>query len=628
MVQDAQALKEQVRQSVDLVELIERHVALKRAGSTLKGLCPFHQEKTPSFTVYPAKQFFKCYGCGVGGDIFTFVQRWERVEFREALELLAEQAGIPLTRQGGQAQTGPTRTQLAKVTRWAASSFRQGLLDESSGRTARAYLAERRIEEAIAERFELGYAPDRPDWLERRAREASISREQLLACGLIKTGHRGGTYDAFRHRLMFPIVDTMDRVIGFGGRALGDAPAKYLNSAESSLFDKGRSLYGLNLARETISRQGRVVVVEGYTDCLMAHQFGFTETVATMGTAMTEAHVGLLKRHADRAILLFDSDAAGQKAAERALAVTLTQQLDVRIASVPEGKDPCDFLLACGADAFEAVLAGAQDVADYVWKQLCKRHGNADSGPQRLEAFEAFFEIVGVVAASRPKDGIGLGILANHVAAVLNIPPDEAYRELIRRVERLRQRMERSSRVTRGPADTASVPDPPRVASEAGSTGRPDPAQRALRELLEVLVNDPSHFETVSSWLRPEAFADPQLAAVSDAVLNLVETTGFCEIAALLGRFTDPSDAECVLDLQTQGQQKGNYAAQVAGAIRCMERSQQRDEARQAAKQASDVDEQLRVVGQSRRRSAGFLGSGPLVHAMRNEDPRDRDSAE
>ena len=622
---DAQALKEQVRQSVDLVELIERHVALKRAGSTLKGLCPFHQEKTPSFTVYPAKQFFKCYGCGVGGDIFTFVQRWERVEFREALEWLAEQAGIPLPRQGEQAQTGPTRTQLAKVTRWAASSFRQGLLDESSGRTARAYLAERRIEEAIAERFELGYAPDRFDWLEPAAREASISREQLLACGLIKTGQRGGTYDAFRHRLMFPIVDTMDRVIGFGGRALGDDPAKYLNSAESLLFDKGRSLYGLNLARETISRQGRVVVVEGYTDCLMAHQFGFTETVATMGTAMTEAHVGLLKRYADRAILLFDSDAAGQKAAERALAVTLTQQLDVRIASVPEGKDPCDFLLACGAEAFEAVLTDSLDAAEYMWRQLIRRHGTAQTGRQRREAVEAFLDLVATGTASGSMDTIGRGFLVNQVAKVLSLPAEEVHRELSRRS---RQRVARSSRMSRAPADDEPSPAGPRRVPGADQTARPDPAQRALRELLEVLVNDPSHYATVSSWLRPEAFADPQLAAVGDAVLDLIETTGSCEIAALLGRFTDPSDAECVLDLHTQGQQKGNYAAQVEGAIRYLERSQQRDEARQAAKQASDVDEQLRVVGQSRRRSAGFLGSGPLVHAMRNEDSRDRDSAE
>lgn len=220
-------------------------------------------------------------------------------------------------------------------------------------------------------------------------------------------------------------------------------------------------------------------------------------------------------------------------------------------------------------------------------------------------------------------DAIGRGFLVNQVAKVLSLPAEEVHRELSARA---RQRVERSSRRSRGPADAEPASADSRRALGSDRAAQLDPAQRAMRELLEVLLNDPSHFAAVSSWLAPGAFADPQLAAVGEAVVELIETTGSCEIADLLGRFTDPSDAEFVLALQTQGQGKDNYAAQVAGAIQCLERSRQRDEARRAAQEAPDVNEQLRVVGQARRQLAGFLGSGPLVHATRNEEPRGSDS--
>ncbi|MFQ5491664.1 MAG: DNA primase, partial [Phycisphaerae bacterium] len=249
--------KEEIRQRVDLVELVSEHVALRQTGNSFKGLCPFHKEKTPSFHVVPAKGLFHCFGCKASGDAYKFLQLREGVSFPEAVRMLADRVGVEITSRHDHHTAGPTRSDLARVNAWAADFFRNQLQDAQLGQSARQYLLQRGISDEMSERFNLGLATDANAALCQSARLAGLPESLLESAGLIKPSQNGGFYDTFRHRLIFPINDTTRRVIGFGGRALGDAPAKYLNTAGTSLFDKGRVLYGLDLARASIAQAGR-----------------------------------------------------------------------------------------------------------------------------------------------------------------------------------------------------------------------------------------------------------------------------------------------------------------------------------------------------------------------------------
>ncbi|MHC4065854.1 MAG: DNA primase, partial [Planctomycetota bacterium] len=392
------AIKEQIRQRVDLVELVSAHVTLTRSGRTFRGLCPFHKEKTPSFHVIPDKMIFHCFGCKAGGDVFKFVQLREGISFGEALRILADQAGIPIRERRSGGSAGPDRAELARVNAWAAGLYRQELLDPGRGQTARRYLAQRGLSEEVTERFGLGLATGGESGLEQAAKLAGISGQLLQAAGLVRTGDRGRTYDTFRDRLIFPIRDATKRVIGFGGRTLVEHQAKYLNTAQNELFDKGRTLYGVDLARPHIAASARAIVVEGYTDCIAGHQWGFGATVATLGTAMTEGHMDLLRRYGDQIVLVFDSDEAGNAAAQRALPVALRHGLSVRLAFVPHGKDPSDFLQASGAEAFATLLNSAVEALRFMWERTRARY-NAESGDSgRRAALREFVDLVSNLA--------------------------------------------------------------------------------------------------------------------------------------------------------------------------------------------------------------------------------------
>ena len=272
------------------MELVSEHVALKRSGKDFQGLCPFHNEKTPSFTVSPSKGIFKCFGCGAGGDAFTFIQMRESVPFMEAMRILADRSGVKLEQQTrGTRPSGPDRAEIAAVNEWACRQFRETLASDA-GRETREYLASRGLSEEATERFALGLAPDDGDWILARARRQGHSPALLTAAGLTATSADGRIYGVFRGRLMFPIRDTMNRVIGFGGRTMKGDKAKYLNTSQNVLFDKGRNVYGIDQARPVMMNSRRVVVVEGYTDCIAAAQHGFGDTVATLGTALTDEH--------------------------------------------------------------------------------------------------------------------------------------------------------------------------------------------------------------------------------------------------------------------------------------------------------------------------------------------------
>jgi DNA primase len=378
-------LLDEIRARADIVEVVGQFVGLKRTGVNWKGLCPFHTEKTPSFTVNPKRGIFHCFGCGAGGDAFGFLMRHDRLAFPEAVRALAERSGVELPTKREPEADG--KLEGLRRTMAAAAEFYARTLWEADGLRAREYLAGRGVDLEVAKRFQLGYAPEGWNTLLLAMAKQSIGEAELVSAGLALPRQTGsGSYDRFRGRLLFPIRDLQGRVVAFGGRALGAEEPKYLNSPETPLYVKGQTLYALDVARAAAREKNRAVVVEGYLDCLMAHQHGFTETVATLGTAFTEAQLALLRRYADEVIALFDADAAGQKASTR-IEEMMTEAMDlknlgwsvsrtggferaghltIRVAVLPEGHDPDSLLRAEGAPALAARLEAARPLLAFV----------------------------------------------------------------------------------------------------------------------------------------------------------------------------------------------------------------------------------------------------------------------
>jgi DNA primase len=380
---------DEVRQRVDLVSVVEKYVTLKRSGRGLVGLCPFHQEKTPSFHVNPELGLWKCFGqCAEGGDVFKFVQKAENLSFPEALERLALQAGVTLTPRGGpatQAAGGPRaggddRERLYFVNALALRYYRDMLQKTPP---ARRYLEQRGLAQEAVEAFSLGYAPELWEGLTQFLVNHNASMADAVRAGLVSQNDRGGYFDKMRGRLVFPIFDVQERPVGFGGRLLGEpgpgAP-KYWNSPETPVFSKSRTLYGLDRARKSIAAQGKAIVVEGYTDVVAAHQAGFENTVATLGTSLTVEHVQALARLAPTVLLAFDADSAGLKAAFRAAAIFEEHDVDVRVLDLPEGEDPDSLLHGNKRAIFDRAVKTARSLTEYRLNRLIKEHGGNQAG--------------------------------------------------------------------------------------------------------------------------------------------------------------------------------------------------------------------------------------------------------
>ncbi len=356
---------QRVAAASDVVDVIGSYLQLKRAGANWKGLCPFHHEKTPSFQVNPARQTFKCFGCGEGGFVFGFIMKYENVDFPTAVRRLAARANIPIADESpGDEERRGERDRLLALHRDAAAWLHENLMRQKFAAGAREYLKGRGISSEIAARWRLGYAPDAWDALGGQLRERGYSPEELLKSGLVKESENQRFYDRFRNRVMFPICNDYGDVIGFSGRTLGDDPAKYVNSPETSIFTKGRVLFGLEKTKRAIIDANEAVVCEGQLDLISAFEAGVQNLTAPQGTAFTPQQARLLRRFAESAVLCFDSDAAGRKAVERSLPALLAVGLTVRVARVPAGEDPDSLVRNRGAGALRAVVAEARDYFD------------------------------------------------------------------------------------------------------------------------------------------------------------------------------------------------------------------------------------------------------------------------
>ncbi len=397
---------ERIRERVDIVELISSYLPLKRSGGNYQGLCPFHGEKTPSFNVNPARQIFHCFGCGVGGNSVSFVMKMENLSFPEAVRRLGSRVGIVVEEEAPTAEQSQRREQVARLLRvmeTAATAYERVLLKESVGGAGRDYLQERGYASETAKLFHLGFAPEQSDFLCKELEAAGVVMSDAEELGLVRSGtSRPGRYDLLRNRLIFPIQDERGRIIAFGGRALGDAQPKYLNSPESLLYHKGQVLYGLFQAKESMRRSSEAIIVEGYFDLLALHRAGLTHTVAPCGTALTTEQARLIKRFAARVFLLFDQDSAGQKANQRAMEIFLAEGLSPLLVTLDAGDDPDSYLRKHGAEAMRERLAAAQPALELFIDATLKDCGESIEG--RARGAERVLPLIKLVASEMERN--------------------------------------------------------------------------------------------------------------------------------------------------------------------------------------------------------------------------------
>lgn len=518
----------EIRESNDIVSVISEYMTLTKKGNNHFGLCPFHGEKTASFSVNEREQFFHCFGCGAGGNVFTFLQQMENMTFVEAVKHLADRAHIALP----EVELSPQekrrllkRERMLEATKEAARYYYYQLAHTPAGKHARQYLEERKVSDEYMRRFGLGYAPVSREGLSSYLLKKGYDMEELLGAGLV-AGKEGRVYDRFFNRLMFPIFDTAGRPIAFGGRVMGQGEPKYLNSSESEIFNKRRNLYGMSLAKK--SRRGYLLMVEGYMDVLSLHQAGFDNAVASLGTALTKEQSLLMKRYTDEVVLCYDSDGAGTNAARRAIPILEEAGLNVRVIRVPGAKDPDEFIKEKGAESFEEVIRGAMNPVDFEMLVLRQQYGTGTVDGQ----------------VKTLKD------MAQRLADILN----DAERELHIRDVAQKLRVSEASlkaevegiRANKGLMEYQAQ----RAQRMRGTTaaGKPSGQERhsAGWQLLSALLHDPTLFKAISPHVNEEDFgaADNFERKVADYVFSCLKAGQKIQPADLISRFDETSDQE------------------------------------------------------------------------------------
>lgn len=369
-------LLEEIRNRCDVVDIISGYVHLKPAGKGFKGLCPFHEEKTPSFMVSPEKQLFHCFGCGEGGNVFNFLMKYEKLSFFEAVKMLAQKSGVPLpVDEEKENILHKKKERLYKLNNLVANYYRECLFRTNQGKKVINYFKKRGINDTSVEKYKLGYAPSGWDVLNNFLKKKGYSYEELIKAGLIKKSKIEGKYiDYFRDRIIFPIFNLSGRAIGFGGRVLDDSLPKYINSPETLVYNKGSNLYSLNFAKEDIRKKDYIIIVEGYTDVLITQQYGFNNIAASLGTALTTKQIDLIKRFTDTVLIAYDSDSAGNMATLRSLDLLVKAGLEVKVIALPQGYDPADFLIKKGRETFQNLIDKSLSLIDYKLKLLYSKY--------------------------------------------------------------------------------------------------------------------------------------------------------------------------------------------------------------------------------------------------------------
>jgi DNA primase len=545
-------VRDRVKAAIDLVEFVGSYFPLQKRGNRFMARCPFHEEKSPSFGINAGEQYFKCFGCGKGGDVFTFVMEMEKVTFPEALRMLAGKAGIRMAAPDPRERAAADeREEILRINRWAAGLFHKRLLEGEEGEEARAYVAKRAISPAMTSRFMLGYAPRSFDWLLEQGRLKGYSGEALEAAGLaVLKESRNTRYSRFRNRLIFPIFDVRDRVVGFGARALDPADEpKYLNSPETPVFRKKEVLYGLNFARQAAGKAGRLAIVEGYTDVIAAHQHGHEYAVATLGTALASEHVKQLRRFAPKVVAVYDGDAAGRKASERSLDFFLNEEVEFRIASLPPGLDPADCFVQMGPEPFERAVKEAKELFEFRVAMAREKHDVKTA----KGASDAVNEIIAMVA--QVDNEVLREAQVRRVAEAFRVPESAVHRELRRLGARAA-----GAGVGRGGATGAEAPPETRSAD-------PPEAVRAGREIVELLLLGDDVLRKVRERVPLEQYPTLESRKLGELILGVYDEKGTASRDAVFAAVAHDAGLSARLaDLVEEGRRKqGNADNRIEG---------------------------------------------------------------
>ena len=517
---------EEVRSRNDIVDVISGYVKLQRKGSSYFGLCPFHNEKSPSFSVSPGKQMYYCFGCGAGGNVFTFLMEYENFTFVEAVKHLADRAGVklPEAEYSKEArQAADLRSRLLEVQKKAAAFYYYQLRQES-GQQAMEYLTGRELSEETMRKFGLGYSPKFSGGLYRYLKEKGYSDSLLKESGLFNIDERRGMQDKFWNRVMFPIMDVNNRVIGFGGRVMGDAKPKYLNSPETKIFDKSRNLYGLNAART--SRKPYLIICEGYMDVISMHQAGFTNAVASLGTALTSGHASLMSRYTKEVLLTYDSDEAGQRAALRGIPILRAAGITPRVVNLSPYKDPDEFIKAQGREAFEKRLDEAMNYFLFEVKVLEKQFDLSDP-----EGKTQFYREIAKKLLEFPEE-----LERNNYMESISRLYQIQFEDLRKMVNRMAL------------AGTAQTARPRTEIRSKKKEDREDASKTAQKLMLTWLTSYPSMFDTIEGYIDAEDFTTP-LYHQAAVLVFAQHQEGEVSPAKLLNQFTDPQEQKEVASL-------------------------------------------------------------------------------
>ena len=509
----------------DIYEIVSRYVTLKKSGSNWFGLCPFHTEKTGSFSVNTEKQIYHCFGCGAGGSVYNFIMQIENLTFPEAVEFLANLAGVPLPAQD--AGVSDNRKRLLELNRDAARFFYQ-TLSSPEGRAGYEYLLGRGLKPGTIKRYGLGFAPDSWDSLLNAMTEKGYTKSELRELGLIKPNQRGGFYDQFRNRVMFPIIDIRGNVIAFGGRVMDDSKPKYLNSPETKLFSKSRNLFSLNFAKKSASR--RLILAEGYMDVIALNQAGFTEAVASLGTALTQEQAKLMKRFADEVVISYDADNAGQNAAARAAEILKPADLKVRILKIPGAKDPDEFIREHGREAFSALLERSEDHMEFTLERIRNNFDlTTDEG-------RVGFLKEAAKALARLSSPIEREIYASRAAESGNVGKDALLSEIERNRRAYLRRVKNE--------ETRRLLSPEKSVQPVSRALRYEDVRTARAEegIIALLSREPAFAQTLqAAGIGPEDFTSPFLKKICAFLLEQAQA-GNSVSSGALSQFLAPEE--------------------------------------------------------------------------------------
>jgi DNA primase len=597
---------QEIRAATDIVEYIGTFVKLKKRGKSYLGLCPFHSEKTPSFNVSPDKGMYYCFGCSRGGDVIKFVMEWEKATYVEAIEILAERAGITILRTEESIQSASETEKLYSACSFAAKTFHRNMMKTEEGSFALKYFQTRGFTEKTITGFGLGYSLRAWDALVKQAGEEGIKPEYLEKVGLARRRDDGGHYDAFRGRAMFPIFSTTGRVIAFGARKLydDDTLGKYINSSETPIYHKSKVLYGLYQAKEAIREKDAVVLVEGYADLLSVFQSGICNVVASSGTALTAEQIQLIARYTKNVIFVYDGDSAGVSAMTRGVDLILENNLDVRVAELPESDDPDSFVKKNGADGFQEVISKAVTFVDFKANTL-RREGKLDSPEGKAEAVRALVQTI-----SKIKDPLKQSFFIKDVAEKYKLYESALITELEKFTRKVPERFLAVPGAGKGKESTAKGATEEKVQQEI-------PVEE--KELLLVALEEPMQMiPFIFSYIRPEEFSHPQAREVAEILIDEFDSKGKVDVHQLLPRASTDAVRKLISELSFIPYQLGSRWEKVGARLSETRTSERAEGAIKRMKKK--VLEQELAENQRQMKDASLNGDETVQFLQRHQE--------